>query len=95
MACCGKNVRTMAHLTPALSPQARRGRIVLPQKPVGGLAASAVIAARREACAACAWNDGFTCQHFGCLPCQDRKNGGLTWKTSRAAESCPEGRWKV
>ena len=57
------------------------------------LAGSGVIAARREVCRRCAWNQDNICQHFGCLPCQQRKDGGLWRKTLLSAEKCPDLKW--
>ena len=44
-------------------------------------------------CAKCPWNKDNVCEHFGCLPCKQRKNGGLPWMVAQIGAKCPDKRW--
>ena len=51
------------------------------------------IECRRRVCSLCGWNINGICEHPGCLPCKQRANGGLKWKTSQPQETCPDRKW--
>ena len=98
MGCCGKSAPVVGVARPMptganhAQTQSVKSTVIYP---ISGLASSRLIAQRRAACDGCAWNMENICQHPGCLPCRDRANGGLAWKTSRLEETCPAGKWDV
>jgi len=53
----------------------------------------ATVTRRSMLCAVCPWNVDWICQHVGCLPCQQRRDGGLHGKIARPHETCPAGKW--
>ncbi len=46
-----------------------------------------------EICAQCDWNQDWICQHPGCLPCRQHKEGGLRAVIAIAVSTCPDGKW--
>ena len=63
---------------------------------LAGLVAVAVtqetIAEREKVCGACEWNRDWVCEHIGCLPCKQRKEGGLKLLAASSAFRCPAGK---
>lgn len=55
---------------------------------------SAELIAHREAvCEACQWNVDWICEHPGCLPCRQRRAGGLCARLRQRDATCPAALW--
>lgn len=60
----------------------------------GKAAHSQTITADREAiCAACECNVDWICEHSDCLPCQQRRSGGLRVMLADPRARCAAGKW--
>lgn len=47
----------------------------------------------QETCERCQWNVDWVCEHPGCLPCRQRRSGGLTAHFIDRAFQCPAKKW--
>ena len=45
-------------------------------------------------CTGCAWNKDWICEHLGCLPCAQRRIGGLKAQIRLQGSVCPAAKWQ-